>query len=74
MKSVTYGLGMHTEAGLDSGSGRVGPRRIERPAAALAERFARAPRPIKLSEIDRLGGGVGEGNRTPDLQNHNLAL
>ena len=26
------------------------------------------------SEFHRLGSGVGEGNRTPDLQNHNLAL
>ena len=39
----------------------------------MAERIA-APRPTQLSEIDRLGSGVGEGNRTPGLQNHNLAL
>ena len=37
-------------------------------------RADRGPEASKLSEIGRLGSGVGEGNRTPDLQNHNLAL
>ncbi len=54
-------------------SGRLSPSRIESPAANMTEPVA-APRPTKLSEIDRLGSGVGEGNRTPGLQNHNLAL
>ena len=64
---------MHAEAGPDPCSGRLSPSRIEWPAAEMAERIA-APRPTQLSEIDRLGSGVGEGNRTPGLQNHNLAL
>ncbi len=65
---------MRAEAGLEIWPGRPGPSRI---AAAgrgndPADRGPEAP--AKLSEIDRLGSGVGEGNRTPGLQNHNLAL
>jgi hypothetical protein len=40
IKTGTYWVEMHTGAGLDSGSGWLSPRRIERLAAALAERAA----------------------------------
>jgi hypothetical protein len=47
-------------------------RRAERIEVAGATRSG--PIGAQSSEIHRLGSGVGEGNRTPDLQNHNLAL
>jgi hypothetical protein len=53
-------------------SGRFG--RVGSSARPWRRRADRGPEASKLSEIGRLRSGVGEGNRTPGLQNHNLAL
>jgi hypothetical protein len=55
-----------------AGWGQFSPGGIERSTGH--RRAHRSPEASKLSEIGRLGSGVGEGDRTPDLQNHNLAL
>ena len=54
--------------GSDEGSERLYPAPAADPSAGASDAARATSRRVEGI------GGVGEGNRTPDLQNHNLAL
>ncbi len=68
--------GMGRAAGLDGASSGAGwgrqPRRRSRRYGLKGARSSRKAR--RRPSWAELKGGVGEGDRTPDLQDHNLAL